>query len=955
MFASKNQFLAKSGGYTIGKSVRLRSSASAYFNRTPASASNRKTWTYSAWIKLGSNLSTNKQIFGCTTGSTDSTHLWLSWSDVIFFQGWSGTFATTTAVFRDPSAWYHIVIQVDTTQATSTNRLKLWVNGNAVTLSAGAAGFPALNADLGVNQAALHEMMGRSASLYFDGYQTEINFIDGQALTPSSFGETNATTGVWQPKSYTGTYGTNGFELNFSDNSSNTATTIGKDYSGNGNNWTPNNISVTSGVTYDSMQDVPTLTSATAANYPVWNLLKLYAANLTITNGNLTASDTSTNATQVTATMRLPTSGKWYCEITATTISGALGFIGATTGANADGTTVNATFGAYRSSNQIYNLAGVAQTAGATYTSGDVIGMAVDVDNGTVQFYKNGTAQGATPSFTFTAGTVLVPFVATDNNVGTKTFNANFGQRPFSYTPPTGFVALNTYNLPASTITNGAAYMAATLYTGNGSTQSIVNTVNGVSFQPDFVWLKSRSNVYAHQLFDSIRGATNRIFSNLTDAENTDAQTLQSFNSNGFTVGTNVGINQNATTLVGWQWKAGGTAVSNTAGSITSTVSAGATQGFSVVTYTGNATNGATVGHGLGVSPSMIIGKIRSTTGDWYVWQTAMGDNFMRLNTTAAQVASTANGVYNTASFSSTVFALGSGASMNTSAATYVAYCFAAVAGYSAFGSYTGNGSTDGPFVYTGFRPRFILVKSSSGVFDWHITDTSRSPYNQTDTVLFPNSSAAETNGGGYYYDLLSNGFKCRNLGSATNGSGATYIFAAFAENPFRNALARQETIMFKHNNTPISLDTPFTIDGTSYPANWLRLTSIEEKNAVGIVEVPDETTTYDDRFYWGIDNPKQLEDITVTPEEGTPYVQKGMKSNWTAQVKDTANKLLAQTDWMVIRKAERSVDIPADTVAYRASVLAECTRLVTAIEASADVPAFIAVVTTQNWTTSSN
>ena len=160
---------------------------------------------------------------------------------------------------------------------------------------------------------------------------------------------------------------------------------------------------------------------------------------------------------------------------------------------------------------------------------------------------------------------------------------------------------------------------------------------------------------------------------------------------------------------------------------------------------------------------------------------------------------------------------------------------------------------------------------------------------------------------------------------------------------------------MFKHNNTPISLDTPFTIDGTSYPANWLRLTSIEEKNAVGIVEVPDETTTYDDRFYWGIDNPKQLEDITVTPEEGTPYVQKGMKSNWTAQVKDTANKLLAQTDWMVIRKAERSVDIPADTVAYRASVLAECTRLVTAIEASADVPAFIAVVTTQNWTTSSN
>ena len=155
---------------------------------------------------------------------------------------------------------------------------------------------------------------------------------------------------------------------------------------------------------------------------------------------------------------------------------------------------------------------------------------------------------------------------------------------------------------------------------------------------------------------------------------------------------------------------------------------------------------------------------------------------------------------------------------------------------------------------------------------------------------------------------------------------------------------------MFKHNDTVIPLDTPFTIDGTSYPANWLRLTSLAEKQAVGITEVADVTTTYDDRFYWGVDNPKQLEDVTVTPEVGEPYVQKGMKSNWTAQVKDTANKLLAQTDWMVIRKVERSVDIPEATATYRASVITECTRLVTAIEACADVPALIEVVTTQNW-----
>ena len=160
---------------------------------------------------------------------------------------------------------------------------------------------------------------------------------------------------------------------------------------------------------------------------------------------------------------------------------------------------------------------------------------------------------------------------------------------------------------------------------------------------------------------------------------------------------------------------------------------------------------------------------------------------------------------------------------------------------------------------------------------------------------------------------------------------------------------------MFKHNNQTIPLDTPFTIDGTSYPANWLRLTSLEEKEAVGIVEVPDEIASYDDRFYWGIDNPKQLDDITVTPEEGEPYTQHGLKHQWTATVKDTANKLLAQTDWMIIRKVERNVDVPEATTTYRQAVIAECTRLVTAIAGATDVPALITVVTTQNWPSTEN
>jgi len=342
--------------------------------------------------------------------------------------------------------------------------------------------------------------------------------------------------------------------------------------------------------------------------------------------------------------------------------------------------------------------------------------------------------------------------------------------------------------------------MAATLYTGNGATtgntQSISNAVNGVSFQPDLVWVKSRSAATFNILVDSVRGTNTTLYSNGTNAEESLSNVMNSFNSGGFTAAYNsaygnVVTNANAVTYVGWQWKAGGTAVSNTAGSITSSVSANTTAGFSVVTYTGNATNGATVGHGLGVSPSMIIGKIRSTTGDWYVWQTAMGDNFMRLNTTAAQAASTANGVYNTGSFTSSVFALGSGSSMNASGGTFVAYCFSAVAGYSAFGSYTGNASTDGPFVYLGFRPRFILIKCTSTTGDWWLEDTSRNTYNAADLVLFPNTSGAESGPNTYYWDFLSNGFKIRSTSAGYNGSGNTYIYAAFAENPFKYANAR--------------------------------------------------------------------------------------------------------------------------------------------------------------------
>ena len=801
MFASKDLFFTRtSGDYQISRSVRLRSSASAYFNRTPAVVGDRKTWTWSAWVKIGNPSAASAYLF---TEYTDASNYFLFGfnAGTLFVQmrvGGANAFVhDTDAVYRDPSAWYHIVYVLDTTQATDSNRAKLYVNGVQVSLTQYLTNtqWPALNTNYNVNTANPHRLgYDQPNAVYFDGYLTEVNFIDGQALTPSSFGQVNAY-GVWSPVKYTGTYGTNGFYLNFSDNSNNTATTIGKDYSGNGNNWTPNNISVTTGATYDSMIDVPTLYadgSTGRGNYAVMNPVKVYAANFAFSQANLQVSDASTSTVTASSSLRTPTSGKWYWEITATTISGILGFICAANESTADSNTGGSS-GYYRSNGTIGNLTNVAQTSGNSYTSGDVIGVAVDVDNGTVQFYKNNVAQGATPSFTFTAGTIIVPLLTTDNSAGTKTFQANFGQRPFRYTPPTGFSALNTQNLPTPTISNGAAYMAASLYTGNGSTQSITNTVNGVSFKPDLIWIKSRSNALSHKLVNSVVGIQKALSSDSTAAESSDTGGVTAFNSNGFTIGTTLAYNTNAATFVAWQWLAGaGSTSSNTSGSITSTVSVNATAGFSIATYTGTGAN-ATVGHGLGVAPSMIIVKSRSAAAtNWVTYTASQGaTKYLLLNTTAAVV--TDSTPWNNTSPTSSVFSVGTSSNTNGNTSTFVAYCFAAVAGYSAFGSYTGNGSADGPFVYLGFRPRFVMVKRTDSTGGWNITDTSIAPYNLSQALLQANTSAAEVSTA--ELDILSNGFKYR--GTSTNVlfdhnvSGATYIYAAFAENPFKYSLAR--------------------------------------------------------------------------------------------------------------------------------------------------------------------
>jgi len=803
----------------ISKSLRFRSSASAYLNRTPSSTSNRQIFTWSSWIKLGLiPFSANGYIFSSRQAAADNFGINITTGSAIQIDGAVSSTSlqlTTTAVYRDPSSWYHVVLTVDTTQTTSSNRIKLYVNGVQVTAFSTAT-YPAQNSNLAVNlNTAPHTIGGyNGANNLYDGYLTEVYFIDGQALTPSSFGNTNDQTGVWQPIAYTGTYGTNGFYLPFSNIAS--TATLGNDFSGNNNNWTTNNISLTSGVTYDSMVDVPTqwipynTAGDTGAlfrgNYCVLNpIFNVNGTIVTYSDGNLAFSHSSSsgNATKMTVqgTIALP-AGKFYWEYTVgATVNDQVG-IGTmlVVGGSADGTA-----GARYINNGTFQSSYTTPSSAASYTTGDVIGMAYDQPNGTLAFYKNNSLQGTVTNIS--TSEVFFPLRSpnTSGSGGAGVFN--FGQRPFSYTPPSGFVTLNTRNLPTPTIgatatTQAGKYMNTVLWTGNGnSTRSLTS----VGFQPDFSWLKSRSEARNHTLYDAVRGAGSNkaLSSSTTDPEGLGTTAgasasfgyVSTFDTDGFSVSTGstnaAYVNVNNETYVAWNWRASNaTAVTNTAGTITSTVSANTTAGFSVVTYTGTGAN-ATVGHGLGVAPSMIIVKARNVgTQDWQVYHVTLGINqAIQLNLTSAASPATNywfNGV------TSTVFGVnGSYPGVNGNGNTYVAYCFAQVAGYSAFGSYTGNGSSDGPFVYLGFRPRFVMFKRTDTADFWTIYDTSRSPSNIENLALYPNSSNAEATETNNPIDGLSNGFKARGAGTTSNASGATYIYMAFAENPFKYSLAR--------------------------------------------------------------------------------------------------------------------------------------------------------------------
>jgi len=356
--------------------------------------------------------------------------------------------------------------------------------------------------------------------------------------------------------------------------------------------------------------------------------------------------------------------------------------------------------------------------------------------------------------------------------------------------------------MPTPTIPDGELFFNATTYTGNGSAGRVITvpSINNVGF----AWVKLRSGSDDHRLANTVTGGNRHLQSNTTAAESTGTNVIQAFSGNTFTVGSDNSVNVNGSTYVAWTWANGGAATTIAVGSVSpgvpsiaSSVSANTTSGFSVVTYTGNGSAGVRIGHGLGVAPRMMIVKQRGSTTDWAVYHASLpsafgiaGTQVINLNTTSANTQNF--DVWDSNNPEATVFSVGASTLSNANGGTYVAYCWSQIAGYSAFGSYTGNGSTDGPFVYLGFRPRLVLVKeSSSAGNNWVIYDTARDTFNECSKILYPNASNAEFDGSTVNLDILSNGFKPRDNWGGNNNSGSTYIYAAFAENPFKYANAR--------------------------------------------------------------------------------------------------------------------------------------------------------------------
>jgi len=887
-------FIAGKKAYEVERSLRFNDNDTAYLNRTFGSGGNRKKWTFSAWIKRA-NLSDSAgemRIFG---GNANASHIRWDTSDTIYWDNASegsgsvNSRLRTSQKFRDSGAWFHLVCALDTDEGTADNRMRMYMNGVEITDFGTRTNPSSGYSSNAINAASEHAIGYRtsgqgSAGMEFDGYMAEINFIDGQQYDPSYFGKTDAITGQWNPKKYVGGYGTTGFYLNFSDNSGTTATTLGKDSSGNGNNFTPNNFSVSAGTGNDSLEDTPT------NNFSTINPLAGYSTTFeTPANGNLDFS--LANSEFAFSTFEIPTSGKWYAEVVFTTFaSGRCGITNLATKNANKWHGIDHMGGAIR-----VDDSQVQGSLSPTIGNNKIVGIKVDRDAGTIAFTVDGSDSGTAVNISsMSSPENLVFAVGRNSSSGSAPAGSiNFGQRAFSHLP-TDYKSLCSANLPDSTILDPTKHFGTLIYEGNSSTQVITDT-NEVDFTSDWVWVKRRDGSNSQLLFDSVRGVQKWLTSSQGTAEGTNAAFLTAFNNGGFTSGNNGDMNVTSRNYVAWNWNAGDTdgktytvtvvsdsgnkyrfdgfgtsavtldlaeggtyifnypsahpfrfsttadgthgggseyttgvtvisstsiqivvaasaptlyyycsshsgmggaintnstlGSSNFDGAIQSVVKANTTAGFSIVLYSGSGSN-TTVGHGLGVAPSFYVCKTRNGANyaeDWVIYHKSLGaTKNLRLQTNVTS--DTQSAMFNDTEPTSSVFSLGTNNNVNGSGGTFVAYCLSEVAGYSKFGSFTGNGNSNGTFIFLGFSAALIIYKNADSAQDWLMVDPKRIHDGTYLDYLEPNTNDSE---GAVALEILSNGFKLRESGTKFNGSGNTFIYLAFAESPFKNARAR--------------------------------------------------------------------------------------------------------------------------------------------------------------------
>jgi hypothetical protein len=801
--------------------------ANEYFSRTPSVASNRRTFTFSCWlkrIKIGTGGANRNDIF--TAGNTASVgaggfHFWFIDDNLRIESDGGSIKVVSSAAYRDTSQAYHLVCRVDTTQSDANNRLRMYVNGSLVSLSTNSQ--PSQNYQYQINNTTPHYIgVGNDdnvLSYYTGGVMSDAFFVDGQSLDASSFGKTNSN-GQWTPKHpegikaaviASGGFGTNGFYLPFGSN-------IGYDQSGLGNNYSANNFDLNG-----DFKSKDTISN----NFCMLNTLSFFSER-TISEGGLRIS--GGNDGMGTIGVR---SGKWYWEMkrTNTGVTPHTGIAAYWGNSGADSILSNAGIiqcrddygssvsnGTFREAYGITNLSSELGTR-QNWSNNDILSFQLDLDSSPKSFkiFKNSST--GTPmlhrTFDFNASHDIYQFCR--NNSGSETlynfgqgtfvtsnsnngYNDSNGKGVFQYEPPSGFLALCEDNLSDSSgaAANPREHVKVITFTGDGTA---ARAITGVGFKPDLVMIRNRDVGYYTQLHDSVRGASaGAIYTGTNTLTQDSSYPISSFDNDGFTTKNASGTgsqNGSGERMVAWCWKASGTTTSNTNGSITSTVSVNASAGFSIVKYNASS-SAATVGHGLSSAPQFIIlrGGYDSQTYNFDVYHKDIGPT-KRLLLNSTSTAETTSGPWNNTSPTSTVIHQGSGWYAN--GVNNIAYCWTEIPGYSKFGTYVYSNSTDGSYVHLGFKPAIILIKNTDNVEQWYIVDNARNTINGTQTAFLQmgtntesssNSSATDSN-----IDFLANGFKLRDLGSATNGEvtygSRNYIYAAWAESPFDFANAR--------------------------------------------------------------------------------------------------------------------------------------------------------------------